>query len=124
MMPHYEGTPQTLNIPAAIAWHSGFPPDEIVPAGEVMFQKGKQIQESDFRWEDGVPWFEVNKLHYGFMEDIAINHLKQGSIEECADQSGAPQPATVLNGASHPTQNVQYTYYDRDSVPPGHMYQV
>lgn len=78
MMPHYEGTHQTRNIPAAIAWHSEFPPDEIVPEGEVMFQKGKKIQESDFRWEDGVPWVEVNILHYGFMEDIAINHLKQG----------------------------------------------
>lgn len=124
MASHYQGTGQEINISAAITWHSEFPPDEVVPEGEFMFQKGRKIQESDFRWENGAPWWEVTKLYYGSVEDIATKHLTQGCIDQFVDQQGPPQPGTGLSAASHPTQYVQYTYYHRDNAPRSHMYQV
>ena len=60
MTAHYEPTPQKENIAAAINWHSQFDPDELVPATTVMFQKGRKIEKSEFRWEDDQPWEEVN----------------------------------------------------------------
>lgn len=62
MSSHYESTPQKDNVAAAINWHSRFPPDEIVPHETVMFQKGRKIEESEFRWEDGQPWEEAGYL--------------------------------------------------------------
>ena len=48
--PFYNGTHQTANIAAAIDWHAQFDPDETVPADNVIFQRGKRVEESDVRW--------------------------------------------------------------------------
>ena len=49
------------NIAAPKAYHSQFPPDEIVPDKNVWFQNGKQIDYSDFSDGKGQAWREVCK---------------------------------------------------------------
>lgn len=58
--PFYESTYQKENIAAAIHWHSQFGPYEICPEGLVFFRKGRMIEESEVRLEDGIPWPEVS----------------------------------------------------------------
>lgn len=76
MSSHYESTPQKENVAAAINWHSQFPREQLVPYENVMFQKGKKIDESEFRSEDGQPWEEVGYLMHGFQ--ISDYLLKKG----------------------------------------------
>ncbi|CRG83699.1 hypothetical protein PISL3812_01054 [Talaromyces islandicus] len=42
---HYFKTPQKNNIKAAIAYHAGFPPDEMIPDEHICFQDGKAMKE-------------------------------------------------------------------------------
>ena len=59
---YYAHTSQAANIKAAIAWHSGFHADELVPAPLVWFQDGVIKEEADISDEAGVIWTEVSGL--------------------------------------------------------------
>ena len=56
---HYETTHQKNNIMAVKAWHSQFPPEQIVPDEEVIFQDGKIVKGEELEDEGGVIWIEV-----------------------------------------------------------------
>ena len=51
------------NVAGAMKWHSQFPPDQFIPVTIVMFQKGRKVEESELRLENGQPWYEVRKLN-------------------------------------------------------------
>lgn len=55
---HYETTHQKNNIMAVKTWHSQFPPEQIVPDEEILFQDGKIVKE-ELEDEGGVIWIEV-----------------------------------------------------------------
>lgn len=58
---HYFKTIQKDNIKSAIAYHKGFPPDQVIPDDElVWFQNGKIIDESEIDGEKGTLWDEVS----------------------------------------------------------------
>lgn len=69
---YYGNTSQANNVKAAIAWHSKFSADELVPAPLVWFQDGAVKEESDVSEERGVIWTEVSRLP-AFCCHIAAN---------------------------------------------------
>ena len=58
---YYKKGPQKENVKAAKAWHSKFPPDQIVLNDQVYFQQGKVIEEPEIKSRNGFIWVEVCK---------------------------------------------------------------
>jgi hypothetical protein len=65
---------QRENIKGAIAYHAGFPPDEVIPDENVCFQDGKvvEVPVSEIDPEKGIVWCEVSSkgvLSYDIVAD-------------------------------------------------------
>ena len=94
--PFYKGTPQEKNIAAAIAWHATFPANEIVPEECPYFQNGEKVEESDIRFEDGLPWQEVSK-------ELVICYSISKIVVNCYDLGlfARPDDWTRTNAVCH-----------------------